>query len=436
MLLLHKLKFHIRTVVASVCLLVIVIFALLVVLLDNNDKLSSVIAMDDNSAQAMSIDTPRHKDGDLLRAYNTQDIYIIKITNTGKRYKRLILNPAIFESYGHLKWGNVKNVPQSTLNYYITSALIQEWGKPQSPIYRVFPDGDVGTKRQIVMKHDEFIATGYSYDAIYKVNWLEIGNRFYKTGTPIYYKQPQAPNPKPQAPNPIVEVEPVVTQPPATTTTSIRTNTNTSNMVQSVVASARYGCDTRLLGIDNAVRDRFLVHQHLCIRLINSSNSSYAPRKDTAYGYYLLHPRNKIEVYLDKGRTYEQIRYTLLHELCHAQQDYYYYRHHNSTGSARHTTRSWLSTSAGQSFVRIVGYTRNIEYNTWILPFSSPYKRYYNKAPYELAAEMCVITVSPEAARARYSQAQIQRVLNDREVQQWLSTYMLQPKPSSTHRTI
>ena len=57
------------------------------------------------------ISTQTIQDGDLIRATATNDVYIVKIINE-KRFKRLIINPDIFESYGHLEWENVQDVSQ------------------------------------------------------------------------------------------------------------------------------------------------------------------------------------------------------------------------------------------------------------------------------------------------------------------------------------
>ena len=45
------------------------------------------------------------RDGDLVKTKHHYDVYILKILPNGKRFKRLILNPEIFNSYGHLSWG-------------------------------------------------------------------------------------------------------------------------------------------------------------------------------------------------------------------------------------------------------------------------------------------------------------------------------------------
>ena len=64
--------------------------------------------------------------------HNDIDIYIVKITGS-KLFKRLILNPTIFESYGHLRWEDVISVSPQTLNQYRTSDLVRE----------VYPDGSI-----------------------------------------------------------------------------------------------------------------------------------------------------------------------------------------------------------------------------------------------------------------------------------------------------
>ena len=61
-------------------------------------------------------------DGDLIRAQGSFDVWIVKI-KVAKKFKRLILNPDIFNSYGHLKWENVKDVSLATLVEYKTSNL-------------------------------------------------------------------------------------------------------------------------------------------------------------------------------------------------------------------------------------------------------------------------------------------------------------------------
>lgn len=120
-------------------------------------------------------------DGDLIRATGTQDVYIVKITGN-KRFKRLILNPTIFNSYGHLSWANVKNVSHSTLNNYTTSNLVREVTASgqlvDGKVYALFAYQDTGVKRLVV-------GGNYDLSSVYSINHLEASNTFYRTGDPI-----------------------------------------------------------------------------------------------------------------------------------------------------------------------------------------------------------------------------------------------------------
>ena len=120
-------------------------------------------------------------DGDIAQVSGSIDVYILKMIR-GKKFKRLILNPQIFESYGHLRWDNIRAVSQATLNNYATSNLVQEVfadGRPvNSNIYALYPEGDVGVKRLVV-------GGSYDVDSVYKINHLEAGETFYRTGPSV-----------------------------------------------------------------------------------------------------------------------------------------------------------------------------------------------------------------------------------------------------------
>ena len=120
------------------------------------------------------------QDGDLIRAQGTQDIYIVKTINN-KQFKRLIINPDIFNSYGHLEWNNVQDVPASTLNQYKTTNLVRRESDPT--IYRIFPDGDGGSKAQITLTVEQFQTAGIDIDSIYTINTNEFN--LYTTIQPI-----------------------------------------------------------------------------------------------------------------------------------------------------------------------------------------------------------------------------------------------------------
>ena len=128
----------------------------------------------------ISAPAPTIQDGDLIRATGTQDIYIVKIAN-GKQFKRLIINPDIFESYGHLEWDNVQDVNQSVVDSYATSNLVRKDG--EQAIYRIYPDGDGGSKAQVRLTAEQMRTAGIDQDSIYTINNNEFN--LYTTLNPI-----------------------------------------------------------------------------------------------------------------------------------------------------------------------------------------------------------------------------------------------------------
>lgn len=127
-------------------------------------------------------------DGDLIQAMSSIDVYIVKIVGE-KRFKRLILNPAIFDSYGHLRWDKIKKVPNFTLDQYTTSNLVQQINPDGSiadgRVFQLFPSGDTGIKRHIAITPDEFNKAGGDWDSVYYINSTEAGDNFYITNSPI-----------------------------------------------------------------------------------------------------------------------------------------------------------------------------------------------------------------------------------------------------------
>ena len=63
-------------------------------------------------------------DGDLIRAEGDVDVFIVKLINN-KKFKRLILNPAVFNKYDHLYWENIKDVSQETVDQHTTTSLVR-----------------------------------------------------------------------------------------------------------------------------------------------------------------------------------------------------------------------------------------------------------------------------------------------------------------------
>ena len=129
-------------------------------------------------------------DGDLVTTADSFDIYIASFVGE-KRFKRLILNPEIFNSYGHLSWGNVKTVSQAVQDVFTLSDLVIEVNADGSvadeKVYKVSSalDADVGQKQWLNMTAAQFELEGYDWDAIAKINHTEAGVNFYPLGSEI-----------------------------------------------------------------------------------------------------------------------------------------------------------------------------------------------------------------------------------------------------------
>ena len=112
------------------------------------------------------VESEEIKEGAIIRAKDGVDIYIVKYIGN-KKFIRLILNPSVFNSYGHLKWENVIEVEKETIDSFVISNLVRnaETGK----IYRLTANGDNGTRR-----HFQSISVmqrlGYDLDAVYEIN--------------------------------------------------------------------------------------------------------------------------------------------------------------------------------------------------------------------------------------------------------------------------
>lgn len=111
------------------------------------------------------IGNPNTREGDIVKTADNFDVYIIKY-QSGKRFKRLILNPYVFDSYEHLKWSNIKVISLKEMNSYSTSALVKETN--DRIIYELFPDGDAGERRIVdVLKH-------FDADSVYEINRTDL----------------------------------------------------------------------------------------------------------------------------------------------------------------------------------------------------------------------------------------------------------------------
>ncbi len=108
-------------------------------------------------------------DGDLIRAENGIDVYIVKLIGD-KKFKRLILNPQIFNQYGHLTWEMIKDVSPAKRDEYTVSDLVR--AVEDEKIYKLYLNGDTGEKRWIKTA-DDFLDLGYDWEAVYEINSFE-----------------------------------------------------------------------------------------------------------------------------------------------------------------------------------------------------------------------------------------------------------------------
>jgi hypothetical protein len=122
-------------------------------------------------------------DGDIVSAttafadadgntYASYDVFIVKIMGS-KIFKRLILNPQVFTSYGHLSWSNIKHLSATEVAGYTTSSLVRVIN--EQPVYKLAPNGDVGTKQWV----DDiacFTSHNYDWDSVYTINAVDGGN--------------------------------------------------------------------------------------------------------------------------------------------------------------------------------------------------------------------------------------------------------------------
>src|SRR5680860_92287 len=106
-------------------------------------------------------------EGAVVKTSDNPDVYIVKYKN-GKQFKRLVLNPQVFESYGHLKWENILTVSQSEMDSFVVSDLVRVDG--QTDVYQLIPNGDVGTK--IILDS----TAGFDLDSAYTINAVDFGN--------------------------------------------------------------------------------------------------------------------------------------------------------------------------------------------------------------------------------------------------------------------
>lgn len=118
---------------------------------------------------ANSVDVSGIPDGALIRATGDIDVYIVKYVGA-KKFKRLILSPSVFNSYGHLRWEDIHEVSPSVRDALTTSNLVRAIDDPKT--WALYPSGDTGTKSWVASA-ESFTAHGLDWDSIYEINTVD-----------------------------------------------------------------------------------------------------------------------------------------------------------------------------------------------------------------------------------------------------------------------
>ncbi len=143
-------------------------------------SLSGVIAFAPVAQAAVTI-----ADGALIKSnalnsdgtptYASLDVYIVKLVGA-KKFKRLMLNPQVLSSYGHLAGATINVVDQATMDSYTTSGLVRVDTDPAQKVFGLAPNGDIGAKSWINTTTADFLAAGADPDSIYTINSVDGGN--------------------------------------------------------------------------------------------------------------------------------------------------------------------------------------------------------------------------------------------------------------------
>ena len=110
-------------------------------------------------------------EGATIKTAANPDVYIVKYKN-GKQFKRLVLNPQVFESYGHLRWEDILIINQSEMNSFTESTLVKS--DEENNVYKLVANGDSGDKALV---DSNYI---YDSDSVYTINSVDAGNYLLK----------------------------------------------------------------------------------------------------------------------------------------------------------------------------------------------------------------------------------------------------------------
>jgi hypothetical protein len=118
------------------------------------------------------------KEGDLIRAQGDFDIFIINQYG----YKRLFLNPTIFNMYGHLTggWKAVKTVTPQVRDAFVTSDYYRYVDSPKV-YYLEVTGGDTGMLHWVNMTSESFLSQGGKPESVFIINKSEFN--WYPKGT-------------------------------------------------------------------------------------------------------------------------------------------------------------------------------------------------------------------------------------------------------------
>jgi len=115
---------------------------------------------------APNVNAMQIPEGAVIKTDYNPDVYIVKYKN-GKQFKRLVLNPQVFESYGHLRWEDILIVGQSEMNSFATSYLVRADG--QTDVYQLIANGNIGSKHYLV-------SNNFDLDSVYTINSVDFDN--------------------------------------------------------------------------------------------------------------------------------------------------------------------------------------------------------------------------------------------------------------------
>ncbi len=114
-------------------------------------------------------------EGDTIKTADSFDVWIVKHMGA-KKFRRLILNPQVFESYGHLSWSKIKTVSSAEMAMYTESKLVRAVGDPKVYELSSALNSDTGVKKWVNMTAAEFMAAGNDWDSIYEINTVDRDN--------------------------------------------------------------------------------------------------------------------------------------------------------------------------------------------------------------------------------------------------------------------